>query len=213
MTLRITDIAKLKGRRHMMQVVFDDGETYDIDPEILLLSRWETDTVVERRDREAIIRQSRLKQAKDLIIDMLGRRMMSEMEIRRKLQAKKIQADAADAAIQDLQRVGLINDREFAERFSRDQIQRNGVGRSRLQRDLMQRGIERDLITTTLDRIFAETDEKALAVALLHKRGFGIELRDDMKRRQRAYALLIRRGFDNETAQDALYDITTIQDS
>ena len=33
-----------------------------------------------------------------------------------------------------------------------------------------------------------------------------------MKRRQRAYALLIRRGFDNETAQDALYHITTIQD-
>ena len=194
-----------------MRIDFDDGETYEMDPEVLLLSRWAEGTVVDRQTRDVMVRQSRLKQAKDLIIDMLSRRMMSELELRRKLQAKKLPDDIMDEAVRDLTRVGLINDREFAERFSRDQINRNGVGRYRLQRDLMQRGIERDLITATLDAIFAESDEKALAVALLRKRGFGLELRDDLKRRQRAYALLIRRGFDNETVQDALYDITTQQ--
>ena len=134
---------------------------------------------------------------------------MCPEEIRQKLRTKKIEPDIIDATVTDLQRVGLIDDEDFAARYCREQLHRSPVGPFKLQRDLMQRGIPRDVIDDTMRQVYADHDQGALAAGLLRQRGFGLELRDDVKRQQRAYGLLARRGFDNDVIQDAMQQLAT----
>jgi regulatory protein len=207
--IRITDIAKVKRKRDLLLVTFSDEATCEIDAETLLISRWVVGTTVGFDERQQTVAQSRLKQAKHYTMDLLGRRIMSETEVRRKLQTRKYSPMVIDACIDDLLRIGLLDDQDFAERYCRDQVQRNQVGPYKLRQDLRQRGISDDLAASVIEQLSLETDPVEQAITLLRRRGFGLELRDDNKRKQRAYALLIRRGFDNETVQDALARVST----
>jgi len=206
---RITGIAKLKSRRQPFRVAFSDGVSCDMDLEVLMFSRWSVDLEVAPGERDRLARMSRLKVAKNLATEGLGRRVMSEREIRQKLRAKKVDPDIIDATVTDLQRVGLIDDRDFAERYCREQLHRGPVGPFKLQRDLLQRGIPRDVIDDTMRQVYADNDQRDLAAGLLRRRGFGLELRDDAKRQQRAYGLLMRRGFDNDVIQDAMQQLAS----
>ena len=102
--------------------------------------------------------------------------------------------------VAELSRSGVLDDARYAERFTEDRRELSGWGPERIEQDLARRGIPRDLIETALSARSRE-DELAAAQSVLAERFR--ELGDD-RARNRAWQLLVRRGYDSELAYDAV---------
>lgn len=96
---------------------------------------------------------------------------------------------------------GVLDDARYAERFTADRRELSGWGPQRIEKDLSRRGVAAEVIEPALaDR--TREDELTAARKLLEQR-FRTPLADD-RARNRAWQLLVRRGYDAELAYDAV---------
>lgn len=102
--------------------------------------------------------------------------------------------------VTELERTHVLDDGRYAERFTEDRRTLNGWGPERIEQDLARRGIPSELIAQALAQR-TRADEFAAAQSLLAERFAALE---DDRARNRAWQLLVRRGFDSELAYDAV---------
>jgi len=103
--------------------------------------------------------------------------------------------------VAELERTHVLDDARYAERFTEDHRALLGWGPDRIEQDLLRRGVPPELIEPALAQRTRE-DELDAARGLLAER-FSAPLEDD-RERNRAWQLLVRRGYDAELAYDAV---------
>ena len=98
-------------------------------------------------------------------IGSLGRRMRSERDLRRLLVARADATDpeAVDRVLARLRELRYLSDERFAQDYTRLRQEGQSFGQRRVRQDLQAKGIGKELIATTVERAYAETDEVALA--------------------------------------------------
>jgi regulatory protein len=112
--------------------------------------------------------------------------------------------------VEQLQAIGMIDDRTFARMFTRDQIRRK-AGRNLIRQKLYLKGIDRRMTDGVLDDLVRPEEEQESARALaarrlvLAKKSLGAL--DHEKRKKRMYDFLIRRGFSFEIAQQTVQQL------
>ena len=102
--------------------------------------------------------------------------------------------------VAELRRTHVLDDARYAERFAEDRRTLMGWGSERIEQDLSRRGIPGDLIEAALAGRSRE-DELSAARAVLSERFDQLE---DDRTRNRAWQLLVRRGYDSDLAYDAV---------
>jgi regulatory protein len=131
---------------------------------------------------------------------LLVRREHSRRELARKLSARGIERQDAQAAIERLSGDGWQSDARFAEMLVRTRAS-HGYGPLRIRAELGTHGIDRGGVEDAL----ASFDGDWLAVAReLVMRKFGAALAGDSARQRKAAEVLYRRGFDGDTVKLAL---------
>src|SRR3954453_3312667 len=139
----------------------------------------------------------RLQHAFETAFRYLGHQDRTVAEVRAFLEKKGVRPGIADEVIADLQRQGYLDDAGYAARFAEDKRELEGWGAERIERRLLDVGVDREVVRATLgDR--TRDDELAAALALLHRRFPG--LLDDPRESQRAFGVLVRKGFEPELA-------------
>ena len=121
-------------------------------------------------------------------------------ELRTYLEGKRVEPEAVGEVVTELSESGVLDDARYAERFTEDRRELSGWGPERIELDLARRGIPRGLIEAALSAR-SRADELAAAQTLLSER---YQALDDDRTRNRAWQLLVRRGFDSELAYDAV---------
>jgi regulatory protein len=100
-------------------------------------------------------------------IRSLGRQMRTQADLRRLMQQRvepgEQGATAIDAVLKRLTENGYLNDAAFAETYTRLRKENEKFGQRRVQQDLRHKGVPTNLITTTIDAAYAQTNEEALA--------------------------------------------------
>ena len=91
-----------------------------------------------------------LKKARRRAIRYLVYRDRSRNEIICYLKGKKFSANAVDETLAFLEDNDYVNDQRFALQFGRSRIENKKVGRLRLERELRNKGLDRQLIDETL---------------------------------------------------------------
>ncbi|MGA2006781.1 MAG: regulatory protein RecX [Solirubrobacteraceae bacterium] len=134
----------------------------------------------------------------------LGEREHSAAELRRRLERARLGGEAIDAAIATVTQQGHLDDARYARLLAEDRRNIDGWGVERIRARLQAAGIERELIDSVLAGHDAPS-ELVAAGALLRRRCRG-RLRDD-RERQRAFAILIRAGYDSSVAYDAIRSV------
>jgi regulatory protein len=130
----------------------------------------------------------------------VGYRDRTVAELRTFLERKRVEPEAIADAVEELTAAGLLDDARFARRFAEDKRELERWGTERIARDLQRRGIAPDLIERVVrDR----TREAELATALLLL-GQRVPAPRDDRERDRAWRLLVRRGYDAEVAYEAV---------
>jgi regulatory protein len=137
------------------------------------------------------------QRATELAYRALAGRERTVAELRTFLERKRVGPQAIDAVVAALCAAGVLDDARYAE--DKRTLERWGSGR--IARDLRRRGIEPHLVEeVTVSQ--GHADELASAVLLLDERCPG-PLRDDSAR-DKAWRMLVRRGYEPELAYEAL---------
>jgi regulatory protein len=130
----------------------------------------------------------------------VGRRERTVAELRTCLERKRVEPGAIDDAVAELTEAGLLDDARYAQAFADDKRYLDRWGSERIARELQRRGIAPELIESVLsDR--SRDAELESALLLLAQRAPTVS---DDRERDRAWRLLIRRGYEIELAYEAV---------
>jgi regulatory protein len=135
----------------------------------------------------------------------LEARARSAAEVRRRLLLHGYRADLVEGAIERLTELGMIDDAAFARAWVESRDRARPRGERALRQELARKGIDRAVADETLEeRDLERPDADAAAAQRLLARHAAALARvpDPRARRQRAYALLARNGFDSELAAE-----------
>ncbi len=141
------------------------------------------------------------QRALDLARKALDRRERTVLELRSHLEAKLVEPDAIVAVVAELEEGGLLDDARYAHRFAEDKRSLDRWGAERIERELARRGVAPDLIASAIAAQDGESELDA-AVALLGDK-VGDPPTDD-RARDRAWRMLVRKGYAPELAYDAV---------
>jgi regulatory protein len=142
-------------------------------------------------------------------VGALARRMRTERDLRRlmKIRAEEGEAGARamDAVVARLKELNYLSDERFAEDYTRVRKEHEKFGRRRVQQDLMQKGVTRELVASTLETAYEDVDEVALARQYIaRKRMKQPSGENAQKETARAMNRLLRAGFSSRAVYKVL---------
>jgi regulatory protein len=137
----------------------------------------------------------------------LEARPRSTSEVRRRLLVHGYRADLVEGCLTRLLDLGVLDDAAFARTWVESRDRARPRGERALRSELARKGIDRALADDVLEERAAdhpEADADAARRVLARHESALARVADPRARRQRAYALLARSGFDSETAIEAI---------
>jgi regulatory protein len=134
-------------------------------------------------------------------LNALNARERTEHELRAFLERRKAEQEVIDDVMAAVRAEGLVDDAGYARRFAEDRRLLDRWGSERIARDLERRGVERELVEQALAGHDRE-DELTVAIELLDRR-FPQPFDGD-RERDKAWRMLVRRGYEPELAYSAL---------
>lgn len=135
-------------------------------------------------------------------VGSLARRMRTVRDLRRLMRNRAEEGEAGeramDAVVARLKELNYLSDTRFAADYARLRKENEKHGRRRVQQDLAQKGIHKDLVAATLAKAYDEVDEVALAREYIaRKRIKQPSGSDAQKQTARAMGRLMRAGFSS----------------
>jgi len=128
----------------------------------------------------------------------LGGRAHSAGELRRKLASRAAEPADVDTTLRRLKEHGYLDDRRFAESYAGARLENQGLGRTRVLRDLRERRVAPSVAERAVAKTYSGVDEIGLIENFVERKILrsrsGARLRDP-KELAAAYRKLIRAGF------------------
>lgn len=161
-------------------------------------------TVAERRQERAEATDPRV--VLDAALRFLEARQRSVAEVRRRLTTAGYREDLVTGAIERLVDLGVLDDTAFASQWIESRDRARPRGERAMRRELALKGIDRTIVDEMMAARRPEPGgdadpDIAAAERLIARHRAQLErVADPRQRRQRAYALLARNGFDSELA-------------
>lgn len=137
-------------------------------------------------------------------LKMLGRRELSEKQVRQRLARKEYEQDEIDEAIVRLREERAINDVRVAEAIVRTETGIRKRGKIRVRMQLERAGIAKDTARQAIADVFGAIDDDALIEASLRKRLRGRETIADDREFQRLFRYLLGQGFESDRVMNTL---------
>src|SRR6266480_3352452 len=129
-------------------------------------------------------------------LKMLGRRELSEAQVRLRLARKGHEQDEIDAAVDRLRAERAIDDARVAEAIAHTETAVRRHGKLRVRRQIEQAGIAAATARHAIDAAFDNIDDGALLDAALRKRLRGRERVADETEFRRLFRYLVGQGFE-----------------
>ena len=137
-------------------------------------------------------------------LKMLGRRELSEMQIRQRLARKEYPQDDIDDAVARLREERAINEQRVAEAIARTETGIRKRGKVRVRMQLERAGIAKETAKAAIEEVFGTIDDEALLESSLRKRLRGRETIADDREFARLFRYLIGQGFESDRVMKAL---------
>ena len=157
------------------------------------------------------VRQIQLGEVKqecfDRAMDALSSRLHSRSELRIKLMRREYGDAVVDAALDDLTRLGYLDDERFAKTKALSAAQHKHHGRRRAFMELIKSGVKGDVADKALSDVYAEHDSTAVARELARKQLPRLQKLEPTVARRRLVGMLQRRGFDYDAIKPVVDEV------
>lgn len=186
----ITELAEYKGDTWELEL--DGAKKYFVNGVVVGRFALKKGGELSENELNEMIGADTLRKAKKRALYLLGERAYCAGELRKKLE-KSYGSEIAESAVEYVSELGYIDDGDYAEKYAEYLITGKRHGLSRVRREMLLKGIPREIVENTLSKFTEkELDEELLYVI---RRKYSEKL-GDFDDRRRTTAALVRRGYD-----------------
>ena len=187
--MTVTELRKTKRGRISVYV---DGEFATVlHPEVAAQSGLKAGAETSPEKLGRLVEESLFRMAKEDALRLLDYRAYPKGQLAAKLVEKKYPPEVARQAVDRMEELGLVDDRQYAEAFARELAETRHASRRMIREKLMQKGVDRLLIDEALEGLeFSEEEE----LAELVRKKYLSRLGEDEGERK-VIAALARRGY------------------
>ena len=197
------ELTAAEPRRKGLTQLFLDGEAaVRVDTETFLRSGLKPGDLLTDEELHSLLQASDARRARETALYLLEHRSHSKRELTEKIARTAASREAAEAAADHMEELGLLNDESFARDYARELFSRKKFGSRRVRMELSLKGIDSALIDELLAEYADEEAETENVLSVLQRRYGGWE--EDEKIRRRAVAALQRLGYSYEQIRRAM---------
>ena len=142
--------------------------------------------------------EKEVKRARNSAYRYLTIRPRSRAEVEQKLRDRGFPPEVVSSVIDHLLRLGYLNDEQFARQWAAGRVRSRGFGRRRIEQELRQKGIGRDIIRDTLTALFEDASELDVARREAERKLRTLSRFEPEVRKRRLAGFLERKGFPSE---------------
>jgi len=194
----ITALKVQKKNRDRVSVFLDGRFAFGL-PAIVAVPL-KVDQVLSDDEIEALQEHGNVEGAYNHALNFLSYRPRSRAEVVRYLQGRDVSEQQAESIIARLERVGLLDDQEFARFWVENRERHRPKGLRALRYELRGKGLDGDVI----ERALASVDVSDSAYRAASKKARQLSQLDASTFRRKMVAYLARRGFDYEVARETV---------
>lgn len=143
------------------------------------------------------------RQARNRLLRLLGFRLRSRHEAAVLLDREGFSGPAIGAALEEMQRLGYIDDARYCAEYTRSRFHR-GYGPHRIRAELRQKGIDAALVEDQLASLYQGQEEADRARSLVAGKLAALHDTRDPLMLRRCAALLERRGYTQGVIRQVL---------
>ncbi len=185
------EITAIEPRRHRLSQLYLDGEAaVRVDTETLIKSGWKPGMEITDEELHALLEASEERRAREKALYLLEYRSHSKKELADKI-SRTTSREAAEAAVEKMEELGLMNDESYARQLASSLLERKGYGVRRARQELLHKGIDRELVEEILLETAPDPEEKLREIV---ERKYQRQLQDE-KGYRRTVAALQRLGY------------------
>jgi regulatory protein len=200
MSMTITKLVPQRKNPDLVNVHIDGEFRTAVAYAALNAERLRTGDAVTGEQLERLLAADEKWKAKDAALVLLGVRARARGELAERLRRKGYSDAATAHALQEVDRLGFIDDAAFAESWVRDRLKLRPRGSQALVYELVRKRVAADVARAAVARVMTAAhvndDELCLAAAAhwahTHTRKPG---EDDVRRERRLGGYLARRGY------------------
>lgn len=207
-------ISALKqGRGNKCHVYVDGQYRLTIHMQIPVQYGISKDRLTSHAELKQWLEDSQPLFAKDYAMEILSRRSISEKELFDKVAQKHHSdavsqedwEDAVQIAVDRMVELGLVDDEDYAGKLARDMAKIRKMGPIRIQRELVHKGIDRELARETVEELECdpESDILELLEGKFAKIAEAAAENDDLKEKNRLIGRLVRLGYSYSDIKSA----------
>ena len=203
----ISRVEQQKRNHQRYAIYLDDAYAFSVEADTLVRFSLAVGGQLSEKQIEVIQFHDQFELAKNLAVKYLGLRARSHWEVQTYLRRKKIDPIIIARVIRYCQDNGYIDDENFASAFVRDRLQLTADGILKIKKELISKGIARDIVTrVTRDLVDPEAQlKKAIEIGKKKLK----TLSGDTNIRNRLYRYLSQKGYPGATIFKALKILLT----
>ncbi len=190
-------------RKGLVQLYLDGEPGPKIDKEVFLLSRRKPGDFLTSQELEELVERSDARRAREKALYLLEHRSHSKRELTEKVTRSGTSREAAQAAADRLEELGLLDDGAYARDLARELVERKRYGLRRVRQELARKGISRELVEEILAPYGEDGDSFRENIAQVLERRYPLWQQDE-KVRRRAVAALQRLGYSYDQIRETM---------
>jgi regulatory protein len=195
----ITRIAEQRRQKNRRNIFLDGAFAFGCNLNVVARFRLREGMSLAAEQVEQIKQGEVRQECFDDAMDVLQRRLHSRSELQRKLARKEFGDETVQSVLDDLKRLGYLDDERFAKTKALSAAQNKHHGKRRAKVELMKAGVDSDTADRALGDVYDAHDSLAVARDLARKQATRLKKLDPLVARRRLVGMLQRRGFDYET--------------
>ena len=203
----VTRISEQKRRPNRRNVYLDGAFAFGCNVNVVAKFRLREGMTLS----EEQVRQIQLGEVKqecfDRAMEALESRMHSRAELFRKLMRREYGEAVVNAVLDDLARLGYVDDERFAKSKATSAAQHKHHGRRRAFMELRKAGVAGEVADRALEDVYREHDSTAVARELARKQAPRLKKLDPLVARRRLVGMLQRRGFDYDSIRPVIDEV------
>lgn len=187
-----------EGKNNKLHIMLDGNYAMTADAEFAAMYGLRDGTELSGEQLDALESAVNARRAFNKASELLARRDHSEKELLFKLRQRGF-SDGAQQAIEKLKSYGCVDDCRFAESYASELQRLRHFGKRRIEQELMKKGVDRSIISETLEQMEFGTDELVELINRKYYRNL-----NDEKGVQKTINALIRAGYSFSQIREAL---------
>lgn len=203
----ITQILEQKRRANRRNIHLDGKYAFACN--VAVVARFRLRVGLTLSDRQiADIKQNELRQdCFDDAMRLLQNRLHSERELRQKLTRKEHLAELIHSVIDDLKRMGYVDDARFAKTKAQSAATHRHHGKLRARMELLKAGVDRTTASRAVEDVYDSHDSLAVARTLAQKQALRLRKLEPVVARRRLAGMLLRRGFTYDDVRPVIDEV------